>query len=94
MGEWSAAHYKTAHYLWFGKLLGEYRIMLSVFVCLWSQVMTGYLEPLLWSIYILQLEIIFVLNVQMSGCTVFPFSLTEKMFLSGCFRISRHNQVG
>lgn len=27
-------------------------------------------------IFILQLEIMFVLNVQMSGCIVFPFSLT------------------
>jgi len=39
--------------------------------------------------FILQLEIVFILNVQMSGCIVFPFSLTEKMFLCGCFSISR-----
>lgn len=46
MGERPSEDYTTAHHLWLGKLLGEYHIMLAVFVCLWSQLMAGYLEPL------------------------------------------------
>lgn len=79
MGEKSAEdYYITAYHLWIGKLLGGYHQMITVFVCLCSQLSSEHSGPLVWSSCILQLEIMFVLNVQVSGCMVLPFSVTSK----------------
>lgn len=90
MGESSAAGYTTADHLWFRKLQEKCHIMLAFFLCLWSHLMVGY--PIMVHMFILQLEIMFTLNLQMSDC-IFPFGLTEKIFCSGFFSISIYSQV-
>lgn len=92
MAESSAAGYTTAHHLWLRKLLEKYHIMLAVFICLWWQLMVRC--SVMVHMFILQLEIMLALNVQMTVCIVFSFWLTEKMFCPGCFSISRCSQVG
>lgn len=71
MAENSVAGYTTADHLWLRNVLENCHIMLAVFLCLWSQLMVGYSGMV--HMFILQLEIKFPLNVQISSFTVFPF---------------------
>lgn len=91
MGESSAAGSTRAGHLWLRKLLEKCHTMLAAFLCLWSPLLVGY--SIMAHMFILQLEIMFALNVQMSSCIVSPFWLTEKMFSSGSFSISRYSEV-
>lgn len=95
MGEKSAEDYCiTIYHLWIGKLLGDCHQMITVSICLCSQMLSEYSGPLVWSSCTLQLEIMFVLTVQISGCIVLPFAMTLRGSFFVCFSISRSNQVG